>query len=112
MNRRRTDIPRSHFTTYLSVIAGAVVAAFGGVTHAYYMNRQVEARREVHRIEVETKEHELEILTTQMRVGELLNRYTVREELAHQHSSLKPIGRGVVEDVRPAQPRAVVSAVP
>jgi len=112
MNRRRTDTPRSHFTTYFSVIVGAVVAAAGGVTHAYYMNRQVEARREIKRVESETKERRLEIMTTEMRIGEMLNRYTAKEELARQHSSLKAIPRGVVEDVNPAQPRAVVSAVP
>jgi len=112
MNRRRNDSPRSHFFVHLSVIVGALVAACGGVTYAYYMNRQVEAKREIRRVEGRIREHRLEIATTRMRIDELTNRYAIRDELARQHSPLKPIPRGSVEDVSPAQTRAVASAVP
>lgn len=112
MNHRRSDTPQNHFPLYLAIIAGAIVASGGGISYAYHMNRQVETNREIHRVEARIKERELEILTVQMRTGELLNRYHIREELVHQHTSLQPIPHGVVETVRPPQPSAVASALP
>lgn len=112
MNRRRNESVRSHFSVYLSLIMGAIIAACGGVMYAYYKNRQVETNREISRVEGRIKERELEIVTTNMRIGEILNRYAIREQLAHQRSPLKPIARGVIEDVRAPEARAVASAVP
>lgn len=112
MNRRRSDTPQSHFALYFSIIVFAVVASGGGVSYAIFMNRQVETTREIHRVEERIKERELESLTIQMRTGELLNRYKIREELAQQQTSLEPIPQGVVENVRPAQTPAVVSTLP
>lgn len=112
MNRRRNEPVRNHFSIFLSLIVGAIIAASGGVMYAYYMNRQVETKREIGRVEGRIKERQLEIVNTEMRIGEVLNRYVIREQLAHHQSSLKPIARGVVEDVRPTQARTVAYAVP
>ncbi|MEI7927223.1 MAG: hypothetical protein WCH40_01635 [Verrucomicrobiales bacterium] len=112
MNHRRDENPHRHRFTFLSMFVGAIVAAAGGILYVYYMNRQVETNRELKRVEMRIKEHELVIMNTRRLIDDDLGRYLIREKLVQQHSSLKPIAQGVVEDVQPKQPRTVASAVP
>lgn len=111
MNRRRSE-PRAHASTFIAMIAGAAVAAGGGVLHAYYKNRQVVANREADAIEKRIQQCRHETETMQMRIDQMLNRYAVRDALAQQRSSLKPIGRGVVEEIQTSRSRSVAAATP
>jgi hypothetical protein len=112
MNHRRDEHPNRHRFTFLSVIVGVLVAAAGGILYAYCMNRQVETNRELKRVEMRIKEHELAILNTRRLIDDDLGRYLIRDKLVQQHSTLKPIPPGVIEDVQPKQPRAVASMAP
>lgn len=112
MNHRRDEHPNRHRFTFLSMFVGAVVAAAGGILYVYYMNRQVETSRELRRVETRIKEHELAIMNTRRLIDDDLGRYLIREKLVQQHSTLKPIPPGVIEDVLPKQPRAVASMAP
>jgi hypothetical protein len=112
MNHRRDEPPNRQRLTFLSMFVGATVAAAGGIVYAYYMNRQVEINRELQRVETRIKEHQLVIMNTRRLIDDDLGRYLIREKLVQLHSSLKPIPRGVIEDVQSKQTRAVASAVP
>jgi len=112
MNHRRDEHPNRHRLTFLSMFVGAIVAAAGGILYVYYMNSQVETNRELKRVETRIKEHELVIMNTRRLIDDDLGRYLIREKLVQQHSSLKPIPRGVIEDVQPRQSRTVASTVP
>lgn len=100
MNRRKSE-HRVHASAYFALIAAAIVAAAGGVLHAYYKNRQVQVAREVDLIERRIEQHQLEIRTTEYRADELLNRFVIKKQLEDAGSTLVAIPVGLPEDVNP-----------
>ncbi len=115
MNRRKSEIrhPRTHASVYCALIAAAIVAAAGGVLHAYYKNRQIQTAREIDAVERRIGQYQLDIETLRMRMDERLNRFAIRAELEAVGTDLVPIPLGVVEEVDPApevRPAAAVAA--
>ena len=111
MNRLKstTSTPTSIF---VALIGAAVIAAAGGVQHAMYKNRQVKIKREIDAIERRVEQYKLDIRTTQMRSDSILNRFAIRKQLEDMGSALRPIPPGLPEEVNPAPPAAVASAIP
>jgi hypothetical protein len=114
MNRRRNE-PRIPAFVIFAVILAAAIAASGGVLHAYYKNRQVQASREIDAVDRRVEQYRLDIRTTQMRMDQLLNRFVIRQQLEDNGSSLRPISLAVVEEIdsvtSPAR-RSVASVAP
>jgi hypothetical protein len=100
MNHRRNE-PRTHGSVFLALFMAATIAAAGGVLHAYYKNRQVTISREIDAIDHRIEQYRLDIRTTEMRMDHLLNRFVIRKQIAENHSELRPIPMGVVEQIDP-----------
>lgn len=113
MNRRRNE-PRSSSSAIFALICAAAVVAAGGVLHVYYKNRQIAITREIDAIERRVEEYRLDIRTTQMRMDQLLNRFTIRKQIAENRSLLRPIPIGVVENIQDShtQRQSVASSQP
>jgi hypothetical protein len=112
MNRRKSQ-SRHSAMIYIALFLGAAIAAFGGIVHAYYKNRQVQVSREIDAIERRVGQYQLDIRTTQYRTDQLLHRFALREQLVANSSKLRPIPLGVVEVVEPApSTRTSVAAIP
>lgn len=113
MNRRK-DEPRTSVSVFIAVILAAAFVAGGGVLYAYFKNRQIQVTREIDAVDRRIEHARLDIRTTEMRMDELLNRFTIRKQLEDNHSDLKPIAFSAVEEVQPSPParRSVASAVP
>jgi len=112
MNRRKSE-HRTPVSIYFALIAAAAIASGGGVLHAVYKNRQVQALREIDATETRIGQYQLDILTYRMRMDERLNRFVMRQELEAAGSSLRPIPPGVTEEVNPfpTQRASVAAAV-
>lgn len=113
MNRRK-DEPRTSPTVFIAVILAAAICAAGGVLHVFYKNQQIQVRREIDAIDRRVEHARLEIRTTEMRMDQLLNRFTIRKQLEENGSDLRPISLAAVEEIDPAPParRAVAAAAP
>jgi len=111
MNRRKSE-PRTPASVIFALIAAALIAAGGGVLHVYYKNRQIQVAREIDAIEQKVEQYQFDVRTTQYRMDQLLNRYTIRQQLEENSSSLCAIPLGLIEEVDPAPPnRGSVAAV-
>ncbi len=113
MNRRRNQ-SRTPAFIIAALILAAVTVAGGGVYYAYLKNRQVQASRDIDKIERDIEQYRLDTRTTQMRMDELLNRFVIRTQLSENGSELIAISSEILEEVNPspADPRAVASAAP
>lgn len=113
MNRRR-DEPRTPASIFVAVILAFAIIAAGGVLYVFYKNRQIQTSREIDAIDRRVEHSRLDIRTTQMRMDELLNRFTIRKQLEENGSSLRPIALAAIEEIDPARPsrRSVASATP
>lgn len=98
MNRKR-DESSTPFLIYFALILAAMIAAGGGVLHAYYKNSQVQVAREIDAIDRRVEQYRLDIRTNDMRVDQLLNRFAIRKQLEDTGSLLRPIPTGVIEEV-------------
>lgn len=113
MNRRRNET-RTPFSVFAALILAAATVAGGGVYYAYLKNCQVQANRDIDKIEREIEQYRSDMGNTQMPMDKLLNRFVIREQLAENGSDLIAISSAVVEEVDTAHadPRAVASAAP
>jgi len=110
MNRRKSE-SRPPASVFIAIIFGVSIAAGGGVLHAFYKNRQVQIAREIDAIERRIEQYHLDSRTIQYRTDQLLNRYAIAERLRENSSKLRPIPRGVIEDVdSPPASRNTVAA--
>lgn len=113
MNRRRNEIRHSN-TILFALLLGAAICAGGGILHAYYKNQQVSTNREIDAAESRIEHARLDIRTSEMHMDKLLNRFTIRNQLAQNGSTLRPIAFTSVEKIESssASRRAVASANP
>ncbi len=102
MNRRRTVKRDLGFGSILLLVIAAVVIASVGVFHASVKNRQVNVAREIQTLENLISQHELDIKTDNMRLGEQLNRFLIRDRLREFSSDLRPIPGKAIREVGPA----------
>ncbi len=102
MNRRRTAKRTLGFGSIVLLVAAAVVIASAGIFHAYVKNRQVNVSREIQRVEDLISQHELDIKTDEMLLGEQLNRFLIRDRLKEFSSDLRPIPAAAVREIDPA----------
>lgn len=109
MNRRKTE-SRTPATTFIAIIAAAAISAGGGVLHVFYKNRQIQVANETDELEQVIDQHRLDIRTVEMRMDELLNRFTMREQLASGGSLLEPMPMEVVEVMKPNDKPAATMA--
>lgn len=113
MNRRRNE-NRTPASVYFALILAFVIAAAGGVLHAFYKNRQIQISREIDAIERRVDKYRLDIQTVEMRSDELLNRFAIRKQIEENGSSLRPIALTSIEEIdTPVSVRhSVASAAP
>ncbi len=113
MNRRRNETRASGFPIFAMLFGAAIIAA-GGVLHVYYKNSQIRITRDIDAIDRRVEQDRLEIRTTEMRMDQLLNRFTIRKQLEENGSNLRPISLNVVEEIQPtlSNRRSVASAAP
>lgn len=113
MNRRRNE-SRTPASVIFALILAAAIAAGGGVLHAFYKNRQIAITREIDAIDRRVEQYRFDIRTTDMRMDQLLNRFVIRKQIEENHSSLRPIPMGIVEQIDPNSParHSVASATP
>ena len=111
MNRLKSA-PRTSPSIFLALLIGFAIAAAGGVQHAMYKNRQVKIKKEIVIIEGRIEQCKLDIRTIQMRSETSLNRFAIRKQLEDTGSVLRAIPAGLAEEVNPAPPAAVASAIP
>ena len=114
MTNRRRDEPRTPASVIFSVILAFAIIAGGGVLHAFYKNRQIQIGREIDAIDRQMEHSRLDIRTTEMRMDQLLDRYTICKQLKENGSDMRSISLAVVEEINPAPParRSVASAAP
>ncbi len=98
MNHRRHE-SRTPVSVFFSLFLAALIAAGGGVLHAYYKNRQVQISREIKVIDRRVGQYRLDIIATDVRMDRLLNRFAIRKQIEASGSSLRPIPVGVVEEI-------------
>ncbi len=98
MNHRRNEA-RTPVSVFFSLFLATAIVAAGGMLHAYYKNRQVQASREITAIDRRVEQYRLDIRTTEMRMDQLLNRFAIRKQIEANGSSLRPIPLGVVEEI-------------
>lgn len=113
MNRRKSEL-RTPASAYVALIAAAMIAAGGGVMHAFYKNRQIQVAREIDLVEREMQQYRLDMKTSDMRMDQLLNRYAIRQQLEEAGSSLRAIPVEVIEVLpgRDPLPAVAVAAHP
>ena len=111
MNRLKSAT-RTPPSIFVALLLGFVIAAWGGVQHAMHKNRQVKIKREIETIERRIEQYKLDIRTIQMRSETVLNRFAIRKQLEDTGSVLRAIPSGMAEEVNPAPPAAVASAIP
>lgn len=111
MNRPKSA-SRTPVSTYAVLIVATVFIAFGGVRHAMLKNRQIQTDREIDAIERRIEQYRLDIRTIQMRSDNLLNRFSIREQLESSGSRLRPIPVGYAEDVTRTPPTTVATTLP
>jgi len=113
MNRRRNEIRQSSMV-YIALSLGAAFSALGGIMHVNYKNQQINTNREIDAAESRIEQARLDIRTSEMHMDHLLNRFTMRTQLARNGSNLKPISLSSVEKVTPTNPnrRDMASAAP
>jgi len=102
MNRRRNE-PRTSSSTILALFCAAAIVAAGGVLNVFYKNRQISITREIDAIERRVEQYRLDIRTTEMRMDQLLNRFSIRKQIEQNRSLLRPILMGVVENIDQTQ---------
>ena len=100
MNRRRNEA-RQSFSVMFALVLGAVFSAAGGIMHVVYKNRQINTSREIDAAESRIEQARLDIRTSEMHMDRLLNRFTMRAQLARNGSDLKPIALSSVEKITP-----------
>ncbi len=113
MNRRRNE-EKTPFLIFFALFMAAVIAAGGGVLHAYFKNRQVQISREIDATERNIVQCRLDIRTSEMRMDLLLNRFVIRKQVQQNGSLLRPIVMSVIEEVGDVAPgrQSVASATP
>ena len=111
MNRIKSA-SRTPRWVFAVLILATMIAAGGGVKHAIYKNHQVQIKRDIEGIERRIEQYKLDIRTTQMRSDAILNRFAIRKQLESMGSRLRSIPIGLPEEVNPAPPAAVASALP
>ncbi|MEI6675745.1 MAG: hypothetical protein WCO57_11260 [Verrucomicrobiota bacterium] len=112
MNRLKSQTRPPASVFIFAPIIAAIIGAGGGVWHADIKFRQTQVNREIDAIEHRVEQYQLEIRTTQMRNDAILNRFAIRKQLEESGSPLRPIPIGLFEEVKPAPPAAVASALP
>lgn len=113
MNRRRNDVRQSP-TVFFALGLGALIATLGGIQHVAYKNQQINTNREIDAAVSRIEQARLDIRTSEMHMDHLLNRFTMRSQLARNGSNLKPITLSCVEKITPTNPnrREMASAAP
>jgi hypothetical protein len=102
MNRRRNQAKTSA-VTYCAVILGLIGVAFFGTRYAYFKNCQLVINRQIDAADHRTEKCRLDIRTTQMRMDELVSYFVIDRKIKENHSLLRPIPTGVVENVDPTR---------
>jgi len=69
------------------------------VRYAYYKNCQIQVSREIDATDRRSEKCRLDIRTTEMRMDELASYFVIGKKIKENHSLLRPIPIGVVEDV-------------
>lgn len=77
-----------------------------GVFHTVMKNRQLEVVREIERVERRIKEHERDVTNLDIRLGQLENRWDLRNTLVAAQTNLRGIPLEVIEDI------SAIGAVP
>lgn len=98
MNRRRNE-EKTPFLVFFALILAAMIAAGGGILHAYYKNRQVQISREIDAADRNIVQCRLDIRTSEMRMDLLLNRFVIRKQIEQNGSSLRPIVLSAIEEI-------------
>ncbi|TAG09849.1 MAG: hypothetical protein EAZ42_05405 [Verrucomicrobia bacterium] len=99
MNHRRNEQPKIRLSTIIALGLGMLLAGSGGVLHAYYKNRQIDAKRQTDAIERRIDQYRLDMRMVDMRMDQLLNRFVIRKKIQENGSALRPISLDVVEEV-------------
>ncbi|MEY4244167.1 MAG: hypothetical protein RLZZ245_1752 [Verrucomicrobiota bacterium] len=101
MNRRRNET-RTPASAFIALFLAAVIAASGGVLHAFYKNRQIQISREIDAIDRRVEQYALDVRNTEMRMDLLLNRFVISKQIEEGGSLLRPIPVSAIEQVDPA----------
>ncbi len=109
MNRRRTVTAHLSFGNVVFLIAAALVMASAGVFHAYIKNRQINVSREIQAVEDQISQHNLEIATHEMLLGDELNRFVLGARLKDISSDLRSIPVSVVTEIPVQSLRSAVA---
>lgn len=103
MSRSQTD-RRSGALSVAVLVAATALAAWGGVTHVFYKNRQIRVQREIERVQNRIAQHHDEIRTMRMEMDRGLNCFAIGEQLERHGSKLRPIHPDVIENIRESEP--------
>lgn len=103
MNRRRNNSTNSGNAFVIAVlILCMAICTGGGVYYVYLKNCQINVARETEKVKSNIAEYERDIIIARSRIGDLQNRFVIREQLRQFGSSLQPITASMVEVVDPA----------
>jgi hypothetical protein len=98
MNRRRNEA-RTPTLIYVAVFLALAIVAVGGVSYANLKNRQIQVSRAIDATDRRSEKWRLDIRTTEMRMDELVSYFVLVKKIKENHSTLRPIPTGVVEEV-------------
>ncbi|MEM9079677.1 MAG: hypothetical protein AAGC74_03190 [Verrucomicrobiota bacterium] len=99
MSKNRKKRANLSAATLSVVILTAFSLGATGVMHTVIKNQQLEVVRETELVERRIKEHERDVTNLEIRLGQLSNRFDLRERLITQGTDLRRIGPGVIEDI-------------
>jgi hypothetical protein len=94
---------KANFSPAIFALVVFTAISFGGtgLLHTILKNRQLQVIREAERVEHRIKEHDRDITDLEIRLGQLENRFDLRNTLMASRSELEAIPLSVVEDVYP-----------
>ncbi len=100
MNAKRTT---KNFSVSELVLLGiaAMILTCGGVMHAYAKNKDVEIARKVDAAQKEIEQHNEAVAMVNVKIERKLDRYTMKESLRIQQSSIRETEPGQIEYVNP-----------
>jgi hypothetical protein len=101
MNRPRSAAPKTPLSVFITLGVAAAVATTGGIMHAVCKNHQVLTERKIVASEKRMKEARGAIMTADIGIDKLADRYELKERLRANGSTMVPLGHGDIVEVTP-----------
>lgn len=94
--KKKTNLSPAVFTL---LIMTAISLGATGVCHTVMKNHQLKVKREITRAERRIQEHDRDVTNLEIRLGQLANRWDLRNSLVKSETQLRDIPLQAIEDL-------------